>query len=57
MESLDEFIAIVIPFERTFQEKSDYELRAKLGKIPGSMVAVSFGHKLLQSPHQPALAI
>ena len=59
MESLDEFIAIVIPFERIFQEKSDYELRAKwtLGKIPGSMVAVSFGHKLLQSPHQPALAI
>jgi hypothetical protein len=27
-----------------------------IGKIPGSMVAESFGHKLLQSPHQPALA-
>jgi hypothetical protein len=25
-----------------------------VGKIPRSMVAVSFGHKLLQSPHQPA---
>ena len=29
MESLDEFIAIVIPFEITFQEKSDYKLTAK----------------------------